>query len=139
MDIDLNLNLIYINHVGSNWRDLNIYEFIFSDTTEDIDGDDWDIYPASNGEVTPPPAPVIKLVGVLETELDLIVVRDSDKYSVWDALDGIIPLAYENIQDYPEYPEDRLVFPFGIGVEAVNETLFARDITLEYKKIKNEN
>lgn len=136
--MDKTLNLIYINHVGANWRDLNIYEFIFSNTTEEIDGDDWDVYPASNGEVTPPPKNVIKMVGVLETELDLNVVRDSDKYSVWDALDGIIPLAYEQIQDYTEYPDNRLVFPFGITVNEVNEILYPRDIILEYKEIKNE-
>lgn len=134
--MDSNLNLIYINHVGANWCDLNIYEFIFSDKLEDIDGDDWDTMPAANGDITPPPKEVIKMVGVLETELDLNVVRDSDKYSVWDALDGIIPLAYENIEDYPEYPENRLVFKFGITHDEVKEILYAREITLEYKKIK---
>lgn len=136
--MDKDLKLIYINHVGSNFRDLNVFEFIFSDTIEDVDGDDWDMYPASTGDITPPPIEFIRYVGVLETEINLDVVRDSDKFSVWDAVDGIVPLAYENLEDYPEYPENRLVFKFGEDINTVNESLFAREIILVYNKLEDE-
>jgi hypothetical protein len=136
--MDMDLKLIYINHVGSNFRDLNIYEFIFSDVVEDVEGDDWDYYPASNGDVTPPPVKFIKMVGVLETEINLDVIRDSDKFSVWDAVDGVVALAYENLEDYPEYPDHRLIFKFGEDLNTVKETLFTRDIILDYNTIEDE-
>ena len=134
-----NLKLIYVNHVGKNWRDLNIYEFIFSDQTDEVEGDDWDVYPASSGNVTPPPTDVIRKVAVIETELDLIVVKDSDKYSIWDSVDGIIPLAYEDIEDYDIYPEHRLVFPFAMDIDDVSRNLLPKEIILEFKNIENEN
>lgn len=133
------LKLIYVNHVGINWRDLNVYEFIFSDRVEDVEGDDWDVLPAVNGNVTPPKRKFIKMVGILETELDLVVASKSDKYSVWDSVDGVIPLAYENIEEYDEYPETRLVLPYGMALKEVKESFFSKEITLEYKTIKDED
>lgn len=132
------LKLIYVIHVGVNWRELNIYEFIFSDTTEDVEGDDWDIYPAVNGNVTPPPSEFIKVVGKLETELDLIVANKSDKFSMLDSVDGVIPLAYENIEDYDEYPEERLVIPYGTTLKDVRNSFLVKEIILDYKTNEDE-
>jgi hypothetical protein len=132
------LKLIYVNHVGTNWRDLNIYEFIFSDTTEDVEGDDWDVLPAINGNVTPPQIKHIKVVGTVETELELVVASKSDKYSIWDSVDGVIPLAYENIEDYEVYPETRLVLPFGVKLSDVTDAFLEKEIILDYKTIKDE-
>lgn len=131
--------LVYINHVGSNWREHNLYEFLFSLDSKDVEGDDWDIYPASNGDVTPPDSSKICSIGVLETHLDLLVIRDSDTFSVWDAVDRITPLAFENIVDYDEYPENRLVFNFGDTLTDVNHKLYSREIILDVKNIDNEN
>lgn len=133
------LYLIYINYLGRNWRDNNVYEFIFSETTVDVDGDFWDTYPASNAEVTPPKVDFIHAVGVLETELTFDVIADSDSFSVWDSVDGIVPLAFENIFEYDQYPENRLVFHFGTPISKIKDSLYSRDITLDFKEIKNEN
>jgi hypothetical protein len=133
------LILVYVNYLGTNWRDNNIYEFIFSDRKEDIDGDDWDVYPASNGKVTPPNPDFIMNVGVLETTMTFDVIAESDTFSVWDCIDGITPLAYENIVEYTQYPEDRLVFHFGQPISTVKDILYSRDIILECKNVKDEN
>jgi hypothetical protein len=53
---------------------------------------------------------------------------------MWDATDGIVALAWENIDGLEEYPEPRLVFPFGISLTAVNDKLYERDIRIEFKK-----
>jgi hypothetical protein len=132
------LKLIYVNHVGSNWRDLNLYEFLFSDTDEDVEGDDWNVCPASVGDVTPPPTHHVRKVGYLETELDLIVVADSDTFSVYDAVDGVTPLAYEDVDGYDVYPDFRLVFKYGDKISEVNENLFAKEIILQFKDINHE-
>ena len=51
--------LIYINGMGPNYKGDNIYEFIFSDTTEDVWGENWESKPA-NGYPLPPDAEYIK-------------------------------------------------------------------------------
>ena len=132
------LFLIYINKVGKDYKGNFLYEFIFSDTSEDIDGENWDMYPASS-RPEPPHQEFIKKVGRLESELVLDVVQDSDTFAVWDAVDGVIALAWENIDDYEdEYPSKRLCFKFGETIISVEAKLYEKDIILKYKKEKHE-
>jgi hypothetical protein len=135
------LYLVYINSLGVNWRGKNIYEFIFSDNTHEIDDSDceWDTYPASSGDVKPPKPEVVKAVAVLETNLLFDVIAESDTFSVWDCVDGIVALAFENILEYEQYPSNRLVFHFGDPVNKVKDILYGRDITIEIKKTYNED
>jgi len=66
--------LIYINQVGETYKGKYLYEFLFSDTIKNIDGDDWDTFPAS-GRPSPPNETFVKKVGRLESELKLEVVQ----------------------------------------------------------------
>ncbi len=130
-----NLILIYVHSIGEEWQGDNIYEFIFSDKTEDVEGEDWDIYPASIGNVTPPPQDVVRLVGVLRSDdVTLDVISNSDTFSVWDALDGVVALAYENLDDIDEYPDNRLVFRVGDTLEKINDNLLTRGLILKIKE-----
>jgi len=131
------LFLIYINHVGKDYKGNYIYEFIFSDSTDNVDGDDWDTFPAS-GRPEPPNEVCIKSVGKLESELFLDVVQNSDTFAVWDAVDGVIALAWENINSYDSYPEHRLSFRFGETKEEVESKLYEKDLILTYNTVKNE-
>ena len=127
------LFLIYVNRVGKDYKGDFIYEFIFSDTNKNIDGDDWDTFPAS-GRPSPPHDNFIKKVGRLESELNLDVIQDSDTFAVWDAIDGVIALAWENINAYDSYPEKRLCFKFGETSESVEAKLYENDLILQFKK-----
>lgn len=129
---DKQLYLIYINRLGSDWKDEYVYEFIFSDSTKDIDGEDWDLYPAS-GQPSPPKMVYIKSVGVLTTKVKLNVIQNSDTFAVWDAIDGVCALGWEDLLDYDEYPEKRLVFKFGDKIKSVVDSLYERDLVLDYK------
>lgn len=131
------LYLIYINHVGKSYKGNHIYEFLFSDTTDKIDGEEWDTFPAS-GRPEPPHDIFIKHVGKLESSLNLDVVQNSDTFAVWDAIDGVIALAWENINAYDSYPEHRLCFRFGETLKEVEEKLYDKDLILKYNKQKNE-
>jgi len=131
------LFLIYINMVGKDYKNNFIYEFIFSDTVTDIDGEDWDTYPAS-GRPEPPNEGFIKKVGKLESELKLDVIQNSDTFAVWDAVDGVIALAWENINAYDSYPEHRLCFKFGETIKSVEDKLYEKDIILKYNKQLHE-
>lgn len=125
------LFLIYINMVGKDYKDNYIYEFIFSDSIKNIDGDDWDTFPAS-GRPHAPHDNFIKKVGRLESELKLDVIQNSDTFAVWDAVDGVIALAWENINAYASYPEQRLCFKFGEAIKEIESKLYERDLILKY-------
>ncbi len=125
--------LIYVNMVGKNYENKFIYEFIFSNSIENIDGNDWDTFPAS-GRPEPPHNHFIKKVGKLESELKLDVIQNSDTFAVWDAIDGVIALAWENINSYESYPDNRINFRFGEDIKSVEEKLYEKDLILDYKK-----
>ena len=127
------LYLIYINKIGQNWKGEYMYEFIFSDNTKEVDGDGWDAYPASNSP-EPPETKFIKEVGTLKTTLNLDVIQESQSFAVWDAVDGIIALAWENLDDYDEYPDKRLFFNFGQEKKEVTEKLYEKDLFLKFEK-----
>ena len=129
--------LIYVNYVGKSYKGNHIYEFLFSDTTDKIDGEEWDTFPAS-GRPQPPHDIFIKHVGTLESDLKLDVVQNSDTFAVWDAIDGVIALAWENINAYDSYPDHRLCFRFGTPISEVEEKLYEKDLILKYNKTKNE-
>lgn len=131
------LFLIFVNNVGKNYKGEFIYEFIFSDTTKDIDGEFWESNPAA-GRPESPDEMFIKEVGRLESELKLNVVQDSSEFAIWDALDGIVALAHENINDYEVYPEKRLCFHFGATIKEVNDKLYEKDLILNYNLKKHE-
>ena len=129
--------LIYVNYVGENYKGQYLYEFIFSDTAKDIDGNDWDTYPAS-GRPKPPYERYIKKVGILTTELRLDVVQKSDTFAVWDAVDGVIALAWEYINAYDSYPSNRLNFRFGEIEKSVTDKLYEKDLILDFNSKINE-
>lgn len=128
-----NLYLIYVHKIGYNHENIYSYEFIFSDTVENIDGEGWDSYPAS-GNPEPPFEKLIIQVGKIDIESDLHVAQDNEQFSMYDALDNVIPLAWENIDGLDEYPEKRMVFPFGMKIKKVADLLYERDVVMTYKK-----
>ena len=127
------MKLVYINKVGQNWKGKFIYEFLFSDILKKIDGEGWESYPASNNP-QPPDEKFIKKTGSLVTEMKLEIVQESDSFAMWDAVDGIIALAWENLEGYDEYPESRLFFSFGEDLSSVESKLYEKDLVLNYNK-----
>ena len=127
------MKLVYINKIGQNWKGNYIYEFLFSDVVEDIDGEGWDSYPSS-GNPEPPEGRFVKETGLLNTTLKLHLVQESDSFAMWDAVDGIVAMSWENMEGYDEYPEKRLFFSFGEDIESVNSKLYEKDIVLNYNK-----
>ena len=47
------LFLVYVNRVGKDYKGNILFEFIFSNTIENVDGENWDMVPAS-GRPEPP-------------------------------------------------------------------------------------
>lgn len=129
------LKLVFINDVGSNWKGDNVYEFLYSDNIGNVEGEDWDELPA-NGKPLPPNTDFIKEYCTVETHLKFDVIQHSNTFSVFDAVDGVVSLAWENILDYEIYPEKRLFFRYGEDIKSVQRKLYENDINFQTKEIK---
>jgi len=129
------MKLLFINELGPNYKQENIYEFIFGENSEEMWGEDWDSEPA-NGKPGPPELGYIKEVGVLHnTNIKLDLVQNSDYFSMEHALDNVVALGWETYEDeYDNGNEERLVFHFGDKIEEVKDKLYARDIVLKFDK-----
>ena len=127
--------LIYVNGLGPNYKGDNIYEFIFSDVKEEVWGESWESKP-SNGNPLPPNIEFIKKVGVLKNdEVKLSLIQDSDFFSMIDALDDVIALAWESDDSDINFDmTKRLVFRFGEDEKTIKDKLYERDIVLEFEK-----
>ena len=92
------MKLLFINELGPNYKNENIYEFIFGNETEELWGDEWDARPA-HGKPGPPELQYIESVGVLNnTKVSLDLVQNSDYFNMEHALDNVIALGWENIR-----------------------------------------
>jgi len=121
--------LIYVNGLGPNYKGDNIYEFIFSDTLK-VWGEYWESKPC-NQYPQPPELQYVKKVGVLKnTNVDLDLIQNSDFFSMMDAMDDVVALAWEK-DDFE--PNKRLVFRFGEEEQIIKDKLYERDIILEYE------
>ena len=129
------MNLIFVNELGPNYKGDNIYEFIFSDKIDDVWGEMWDSKP-SNGYPNPPDIQHIKKVGVLKNDkISLSVIQKSDYFSMIDAIDDVVALAWENENESVNFDlVKRLVFRYGDSEEIIKNKLYERDIVLEYEK-----
>jgi len=126
--------LCYINKMGANYKGENLYEFIFTNKNDLslVDGESWDKTP-SDGHPSPPHSIYVHSVGSLTTkEITLEVIQDSNYFGVYDAVDNIIALGWEKIEDDFEGMENikRLSFHYGDSRKSVEDKLYSRDIVL---------
>ena len=129
------MKLVYVNELGPNYKGDNIYEFIFSDD-DSVWGDEWDSQQA-NGKPSPPHINHIKKVGVLKNSgIELNLIQESDFFGVYDAVDGVIALAWEDDEADSVVNDKftRLVFHYGESVKSVEDKIYERDIVLSYEK-----
>jgi hypothetical protein len=128
--------LTYVNGLGPNYKGDNLYEFIFSDSL-DVWGEFWENKP-SNGYPTPPELKYVKKVGVLRnTDIKLELIQNSDFFSMIDAIDDVVALAWETDE---ENGQKRMVFRFGTTEQEIKDKLYEKDLILEFeKKVIYEN
>lgn len=124
------LNLIYINTLGKNSDDLFVYEFYFSEEPEMAWGIDWDIKPAVICNISTPQKMNYDVVKILKTNITLVTAQKNSCFSMQDCKDGIIPVAWEDIDGYDEYPENgRIVLPFGYDINDTQNILTLRGLS----------
>jgi hypothetical protein len=130
------MKLLFINELGPDYKNENIYEFIFGYCSEELWGEDWDSVP-SHGKPGPPELDYVSSVGELSgTNISLDLVQNSDYFGMVHALDNVIALGWESYESEDgSSEEERLVFHFGETLETVKDKLYARDIILKFDKI----
>tara|TARA_R110001592_G_scaffold67486_1_gene207090 strand:- start:1236 stop:1652 length:417 start_codon:yes stop_codon:yes gene_type:complete len=130
--------LIYINRIGTTFKGEHIFEFLFSNSVDWEWDESW--YESSvmtdTRELSPNES-IIKVVGTLKTnEFDLELVQEDGVRDIYNAVEGIIALGWEKLEEEEEIPERRRVFNFGDTKESVDEQLYEYDLTLKYKENK---
>ena len=128
------MKLLYVNGLGPNYKGDNIYEFIFGESI-DIWGNGWESKPC-NGNPTPPNIEYVKKVGVLkQSDVELTLIQNSDFFSMEDAMDNVIALAWETETDESDFTrKKRLLFQFVESEQSVKDKLYEQDIVLEFEK-----
>ena len=130
--------LIYINRIGTTFKGEHMFEFLFSNSIEWEWDESW--YESSVMTETRELAPnenIISLVGSLKTdEFNLELVQEDGVRNIYNAVEGIIALGWEKLEDEGEIPEKRRVFNFGDTKESVDGQLYEYDLALKYKENK---
>ena len=113
--------------------DKNVYEFLFSDTPEIVYGAWWNYpNPAICGDDIAPDKSTYSLVKTVKTDYKLKVVQENTCYSMEYAMNGIIALAWIDIEGLEEYPSNgRMVFHYGDSLEKVVELLSSYNYSFE--------
>ncbi len=126
------LYLCFIKYIGKDIEEYNNYEFLFTDNIDTFWGENFDVLPSCLCDELIPNEEDFNTKRFLRTKLNLTLIQDSCCHSFQDCADSIIALAYENISDYEEYPEDgRLVLHYGISMEETEDLLSNKGLVFE--------
>lgn len=117
--------LVYVRPVNKTGYDEYAYEFFFSDTPDIVWGVDWDVdNPLSCGDILPEKSTYSE-VELIRTTLPLKTIEETSCYSMEYAINGVVALAWVDIDILDEYPteEGRCVLHFGDDKEKVNNLI----------------
>lgn len=127
--MDSELFLIFVRLIGENTDKSYRYEFLFSNNPDETYGDNWEYKPCCLVNDLKPSDEYITKIKILNTKIKFDLIQDSCCMSLGDCMDGIIAVAYENIDTYEIYPEEgRLYFMFGDSLEEVEERLAKKNL-----------
>lgn len=125
------LYLGFIRLIGAEADGIDNYEFIFTNNIDEFWGENFEYKPCCLCNDLIPNDEYITEIHKIKTKIKFDLVQDNCCFSMQDCMDGIISLAWENIDEYEEYPEDgRLVFNFGESYDEVERKLALKNILI---------
>jgi hypothetical protein len=131
--------LIFVNKLGKNSDEKWVYEFYFSDEADAAWGLDWDVKPSVICNISVPQRMEYNFIKILNTDVSLNVSHKNSCFSMQDCKDTIIPVAWEDLDNAEEYPEEgRLVFPFSMDIIDVEHMLALRNLSFEDGNSKDD-
>lgn len=123
--------LCFIRLIGEENDGYYRYEFIFTDNPDEVFGENWEYKPAGLVNDLIPSDEYIAEVHIVKTKVKLDLIQNNNCFSMQDALDGIVSIAWENIDSYDSYPENgRIFFMFGESMEEVERKLALKNILM---------
>lgn len=139
LDQLLNLNnedeeevrLGFIKLIGEESDGYYRYEFIFTSNIDEFWGENFEYKPAGLVNGLLPDDKYISEIHVVKMKIKLDLIQNSCCFGFQDCTDGIIALAWENVDEYEEYPEDgRIFFRFGETLEEVENKLAMKNVLM---------
>ncbi len=117
--------LLFVRLIGEENDGEYRYEFMFTDNPDEAWGEGWENKPACLVNDLIPSDEYITEVHIVKTKIKFDLIQNSCCFSIGDSLDNIIALAWENIDDYESYPDERgrIFFMFGETFEKVENKL----------------
>lgn len=122
--------LLFINLVGEENDGYYRYEFIFTDNPDEAFGEDFEYKPASLVNSLYPNDEYITEIHTIKTKIKLDLIQNNSCFGMQDAMDRIVALAYENIDSYEEYPDNRIILFYGDEYSEVENKLGLRGILI---------
>ena len=123
--------LLFVRLIGEENDGYYRYEFIFTDNPDEAWGEDWEHKPAGLVNDLIPSDEYITEVHIVKTKIKFDLIQDNMCFGMQDAMDGIVSIAYENMDTYESYPEDgRLFFMFGESLDEVERKLAMKSILM---------
>lgn len=106
------------------------YELYFSTDETMVWGEYWETKPAGICGEIPPNKDCYNIIKTLKTKIKIDVAQHNTCFSMQDCMDGIVALGWENIDNYSECPEIRLVFHYGETLTIVEQKLIMNELYL---------
>ena len=114
----------FINFIGTEIDGYNQYEFIFTTHPDEFWGENFNYKPAGLCNGLEPDRKYVQKIVVIKTLINLDLIQDSGCFSVQDCMDGVVSLAYQDLDGLDEYPEEgRLFLNFGESYNDVERKL----------------
>ena len=123
--------LLFVRLIGEETDGYYRYEFIFTDNPDEAWGDDWEYKPAGLVNSLIPSDEYVTEIHIVKTKIKFDLIQNNMCFSMQDCMDGIVALAYENMDNYENYPDDgRLFFMFGESLDDVERKLALKNILM---------
>ena len=125
------LNLCFIRLIGEENDGYYRYEFIFTNDIDSAYGENFEQKPACLVNDLMISDEYITEIHIVKMKIKLDLIQNNCCFAVSDAIDGIVAIAWENMDGYDEYPEDgRIFFKFGETFEEVENKLAMKNILM---------
>jgi hypothetical protein len=131
LEVEEDPRLGFIKLIGEESDGYYRYEFIFTNNINEFWGENFEYKPCCLCNGLSPDEKFIWEVHTVKMKIKLELIQDNCCFSFSDATDGIIAIAWEDISEYDEYPEEgRIFFRFGETLDEVEEKLAVKHVLM---------
>jgi hypothetical protein len=125
------VRLGFIRLIGEETDGYYRYEFIFTTNIDEFWGENFEYKPSCLVNNLIPYEKFITEIHIVKMKIKLDLIQNSCCFGFQDCTDGIIALAWENVDDYDEYPEEgRIFFRFGETLDDVENKLAVKNVLM---------